>query len=140
MTIATESPQLERLKAVLSEIADLSHAQQILEWDARVSMPRAGAKARADVASILTQLAHGRFVSDEVGTLLAELDAAGHDPESVEGALIRVTRRDWERASRISSDGGIYVETKDKPNITDTQTCAFQFDEPKMTITWQHRT
>ena len=42
--------------------------------------------------------------------------------------------------SRISSDGGIYVQTKDKPNITDTQTCAFQFDEPKMTVTWQHRT
>jgi len=104
LTVATESPQLERLKAVLSEIADLSHAQQILAWDARVSMPRAGAKARADVASTLTQLAHGRFVSDEVGTLLAELDAAGHDPESVEGALIRVTRRDWERASRIPSE------------------------------------
>jgi len=104
LTVATESPQLGRLKAVLSEIADLSHAQQILAWDARVSMPRAGAQARADVASTLTQLAHGRFVSDEVGTLLAELDAAGHDPESVEGALIRVTRRDWERASRIPSE------------------------------------
>jgi len=42
--------------------------------------------------------------------------------------------------SRISSDGGIYVEKSSKANITDTQTCEFQFDEPKMTVTWQHRT
>jgi carboxypeptidase Taq len=104
LTVATESPQLDRLKAVLAEVADLSHAQQILEWDARVSMPRAGAAARADVASTVTQLAHGRFVSDEVRKLLDELDAAGHDPDSVEGALIRITRRDWERASRVPSE------------------------------------
>src|SRR6266576_4227060 len=104
LTVGIESPRLERLRAVLAEVADLSHAQQILEWDARVSMPRAGAAARADVASTVTQLAHGRFVSDEVGKLLDDLDAAGHDPDSVEGALIRITRREWERAARIPSE------------------------------------
>jgi len=104
LSVGTESPRLERLRAVLAEVADLSHAQQILEWDARVSMPRAGAAARADVASTVTQLAHGRFVSDDVGKLLADLDADGHDPDSVEGALIRITRREWERASRIPSE------------------------------------
>jgi len=104
LTVATESPQLERLQAVLAEIADLYHTQQILEWDARVSMPHAGAKARADVASTMTQLAHGRLVSDEVGKLLTDLDGAGHDPESAEGALIRITRREWQRASRIPSE------------------------------------
>jgi len=67
-------------------------------------MPRAGAAARADVASTVTRLAHGRFVSDDVGKLLADLDAAGHDPDSVEGALIRITRREWERARRIPSE------------------------------------
>src|SRR6185312_4195516 len=94
LTVATESPMLEQLKAVLAEVADLYHAGQILEWDARVSMPHAGAAARADVASTVTRLAHGRFISAEVGKLLDDLDAEGHDPESVEGALIRITRRD----------------------------------------------
>ena len=88
MTVTTESPRLQRLKAALAEIADISHAQQVLEWDARVSMPRAGAKARADIASTVTRLAHRRFVSDEIGKLLTELDGEGHDPESLEGALI----------------------------------------------------
>src|SRR3989442_3534235 len=101
LTVATESPLLERLKAVLAEIADLNHAQQILEWDARVSMPHAGAKARADVSATMTQLAHGRLVSDEVGKLLADLDGAGYDPGSVEGGLVPITRREWERAGRI---------------------------------------
>ena len=104
MKVATESPLLEQLKVVLAEIADLYHAQQILEWDARVSMPRAGAAARADVASTVTQLAHGRFISDEVGKLLDDLDTEGHDSDSVEAALIRITRRDWERAARIPSE------------------------------------
>ena len=104
MSVAAESPQLDELKAVLAEIADLYHAQQILEWDARVSMPHAGAAARADVASTMTQIAHGRFVSDEVGKLLDDLDAAGHDPDSVEGALIRITRREWERAVRVPAE------------------------------------
>ncbi|MGZ8692643.1 MAG: carboxypeptidase M32 [Gaiellaceae bacterium] len=104
MTVTAESPLLARLKAVLAEIADIYHAEQILEWDSRVAMPHAGAKARADVSSTLARLAHGRFVSDEVGNLLSDLDAAGHDPESVEGALIRITRREWERASRIPSE------------------------------------
>ena len=62
MTVTKESPLLEQLKAVLAEVADLYQAQQILEWDARVSMPHAGAAARADVASTVTQLAHGRFI------------------------------------------------------------------------------
>jgi carboxypeptidase Taq len=104
LTVATGSPLLERLKVVLAEIADLYHAQQILEWDARVSMPHAGAGARADVASTITQLAHGRFGSDKVGELLDDLGAEGHDPDSVEGALIRITQREWKRASRIPSE------------------------------------
>ena len=67
-------------------------------------MPHDGAQARADVAATVTRLAHGHFVSDEVGKLLDDLDAAGQDPDSVEGALIRITRREWERASRIPSE------------------------------------
>jgi predicted dehydrogenase len=42
--------------------------------------------------------------------------------------------------SRVSSNGGIYVERSGLANITDTQSAVFQFDDPKMTIAWQHRT
>jgi predicted dehydrogenase len=40
--------------------------------------------------------------------------------------------------TRVSSTGGIYVETGGKSNISDTQTAVFEY--PKLNITWQHRT
>jgi carboxypeptidase Taq len=100
-TVAT--PPFERLKEILAEIADVSHAEHILDWDARVSMPHAGAKARADVAATLAQLAHSRFVSDEVGELLERLDGE-RDTGSVDGALVRITKREWDRARRVPTD------------------------------------
>ena len=103
MTASVATPPLERLKEILAEIADLSHAEHILDWDARVSMPHAGTKARADVAATLAQLAHSRFASDQVGELLERVEGE-HDPETVEGALVRITRREWDRARRVPTD------------------------------------
>lgn len=42
---------------------------------------------------------------------------------------------DW--PNRISSHGGIYVQTDGKSNIADTQTAVFEFDG--FNCTWQHR-
>lgn len=39
---------------------------------------------------------------------------------------------------RVSSCGGIYVQTGGKSNITDTQTATFEYDG--LNLTWQHRT
>jgi carboxypeptidase Taq len=99
----TSSPPLEGLRTVLAEIADLQHAEMLLDWDSRVSMPHAGAAARADASATVGRLAHERFVSDEVGALLDELLPLEEelDPDSVDAALIRVTRRDWERSRRV---------------------------------------
>ena len=102
MSVATESPLLDRLRTALAEVADLNHAESVLDWDSRVSMPHRGALARANATATLTRLAHEKFVSDEIGALLDELrptEEAG--PDSPDGALIRVTRREWERAKRV---------------------------------------
>ncbi len=101
MIVATASPPLERLKAILAEISDLKHVESILDWDARVSMPPAGARARAEVSATLTRLGHERFVSDEVGELLDELKSVEEETDS---ALIRATRREWERARRVPTE------------------------------------
>jgi carboxypeptidase Taq len=99
LTIATQSSAVDRLKKALAEVADLNHAESVLDWDARVSMPPAGAGARAGVAATLTKLAHEKFVSDEIGELLEE--AAPGEGDSVDAALVRVTRRLWDRARRV---------------------------------------
>jgi carboxypeptidase Taq len=99
----TASPPLDRLRAVLAEVADLQHAEMLLDWDSRVSMPHAGAAARADASATVGRLAHERFISEEVGALLEGLAPLEEelDPDSADAALIRVTRRDWERARRV---------------------------------------
>jgi len=95
---------LEHLKRILGEVADLKHAEAVLDWDARVSMPPAGAEARAEVSATLTRNSHERFVGDDVGELLGELDGLDTDPASDEAALIRVTHRLWERTRRVPSE------------------------------------
>ncbi len=101
MTVAVGSPPLDRLKAILAELADLRHAQSIADWDSRVSMPPEGAQARADVLATLTRITHERFATDEVGKLLDELEVLDDETDA---ALVRVTRREWERARRVPSD------------------------------------
>jgi carboxypeptidase Taq len=103
LTLTTESPPLERLRSILAEIADINHAETVLDWDSRVSMPPAGAQARAEISATLTQAAHERFVSDEVGELLDELAPEAAE-NSVEAALVRVTHRLWDRACRVPGE------------------------------------
>jgi carboxypeptidase Taq len=94
------------LRALLAEIADLQHAEMLLDWDSRVSMPHAGAGARAAATATVGRLAHEKFISDEVGQLLADLAPLESelDPDSPDAALIRVTRRDWERFRRVPAE------------------------------------
>lgn len=40
--------------------------------------------------------------------------------------------------TRISSDGGIYMDKASKANITDTQVCTWEY--PDLNIVWNHRT
>jgi len=102
--VAAEAPsELAQLKLILSHVADLGHAETVLGWDSRVSMPPHGAAARAEIVGTLGRLTHERFVSDEVGDLLERLRPYEEtlDYDSYDASLLRVTRRDWERQRRI---------------------------------------
>lgn len=87
---------LQQLKDRLAVVADLRAAAAVLEWDQETYMPPGAAEARALQLSTLKRLAHEHFTDDEIGSLLDRLD--GDDP------LVRVTRRDFERATRLSPD------------------------------------
>jgi carboxypeptidase Taq len=90
-----------QLKEALGQIADLRHAEAVADWDSRVSMPPEGAEARANVVATLTRLAHERFVSDDVGELLGGLDGI---EDETDAALVRLTRREFDRARRVPSE------------------------------------
>ena len=93
----------EELRLRLNEVHDLGKAAGLAAWDQRTQMPPAGAAARAELLGTVTRLAHERFVSDEMGTLLDELESYGEslDYDSDEASLIRVARRDFEKLSRV---------------------------------------
>ncbi len=95
----------EELRRRLAEIADLVGAARLLTWDQRTMMPPAGAPARAEQLATLSRLAHEMLVSDEVGRLLERLApwAESLDPDRDEAALVRVTRRDYEKARSVPS-------------------------------------
>jgi carboxypeptidase Taq len=98
-----ELPACERLRARVADVVDLRGAGFLLTWDQATHMPPGGAPARARQIALLRQLAHERFVDPEVGRLLAaaEAEVAGLPADDVEAALVRVTRRDYERETAI---------------------------------------
>ena len=94
------------LKRHLGEVVDLRRVSSLLEWDQQTLMPSRAAELRADELGTLDRLAHERFTSPEVGRLLENLAQYEQtlDPESDEASLIRVTRRDWEKARKVPSE------------------------------------
>jgi carboxypeptidase Taq len=97
---------LADLKQRLAEVYDLERALGVLGWDQRTMMPAQGAAARAEAGATLAGLAHERFITDEIGRLLDELapHEAELDYDSDDASLIRVTRRDWEKARLVPSE------------------------------------
>ena len=98
--------KLAELELRLGEVSDLRAAAAVLDWDQQVLMPPAGAGVRAQRLATLERVAHERFVDERIGELLddlSELESA-LPPESDDASLIRVTRRDWEKARRVPSE------------------------------------
>jgi carboxypeptidase Taq len=96
-------PRFEQLKERLAEVDDLRNAASLLFWDQRVMMPPGGSAARADAIATISRIAQERFVASDIGELLEELRGLeeSSDYDSFEASLIRVTRRDFEKATRV---------------------------------------
>ncbi|HEU4702784.1 MAG TPA: hypothetical protein VFS37_09905, partial [Conexibacter sp.] len=95
------SNALTELRDRLAEIADLNAAGGLLGWDQQTMMPERAAPQRAEQLGTLGKLIHERFTDDAIGRLL---DQASPEPGSTDEALVRVTRRDWEKARRVPSE------------------------------------
>jgi carboxypeptidase Taq len=94
------------LKDRLAEIHDLDRARAVLAWDERTMMPPRGVAARAEQIVTLARIKHDKLTSDELARLLDELrpyeESLAYDSD--EASLIRVARRDHEKASRVPTE------------------------------------
>jgi carboxypeptidase Taq len=95
--------KLQELKERLLEIDDLKKAYAVLEWDQSTYMPPGGAKGRGRHMSTLARLAQEKFVDPAIGRLLDALQpyAESLPYDSNEASLVRLTRREYERALRV---------------------------------------
>jgi carboxypeptidase Taq len=97
---------MERLKERLGEIHDLNCAESVLSWDQQVNMPPGGGEQRAQHLSTLNRLIHSKFTSEETLKVLdeAEPETASLPEDHDDRCLIRVARRDYERARKLPTD------------------------------------
>ena len=92
---------LDELKSRLGDFHAVDAVTGLLAWDQRTVMPPAGFQHRADQMSVLQRLSHGMLIDPEVGRLLDELETRDLDPDSWDGALVRVARREYQKAVQV---------------------------------------
>ena len=100
-----EKPEqkLQELKTRLLEVGDLNHINALLNWDQSTYMPPGGAEARGRQSALLAQMSQEKFIDKEIGKLLDDLRPYEESLpyESDDASLIRVTRREYERALKV---------------------------------------
>jgi len=96
--------KLDRLKDLLAEVRSLGHVAAILSWDQQTNMPPGGAEDRGDQIATVSNIAHLKLTSDEIGTLLEDLKpyAVSLDPDSNDARLIKVASRAFNKEVKVS--------------------------------------
>jgi carboxypeptidase Taq len=98
--------KLKDLKNRLLEINDLESANAVLSWDQNTFMPPGGAALRARQSALLARLSQEKFTEPVIGKLLDDLQPFEESLpyDSDDASLIRVTRRQYERAVKVPAE------------------------------------
>jgi len=104
--MAEMEKKLEELKTRLAEINDLNNAASLLAWDQATYMPPGGAAARGKQLATLSTISQEKFIDPAIGRLLDDLEpyAESLPYDSDDASLIRVTRHDYEQATKVPAD------------------------------------
>ncbi len=90
----------------LRDVRDVQSAAAVLQWDRATYMPLGGATARGRQLATLRQVAHEKLCDPALGELLEDIEAEvdSYPYDSDEASLIRVARRDYDQARRVSGE------------------------------------
>ena len=100
------SDALSQLKERLTRVTDLERIGRLLGWDQQTMMPLAGVEHRAEHLATLRRISHELLADDATGRLLDELRPLEDSlpPDADDAALIRLARRDYEKAVRVPAE------------------------------------
>ena len=101
--MAKPEKKLQELKIRLLEVGDLNHINALLGWDQSTYMPPGGAEARGRQSALMARMGQEKFIDKKIGKLLDDLRSYEESLpyDSDDASLIRVTRREYERALKI---------------------------------------
>ncbi len=103
MPLPNKEPKLIELEHRLSEINDIESVVSLLRWDQATYMPPGGASARGRQIATLQHIVHTQSTDPVLGQLLEDLHPyeASLSYDSKAASLIRIARRDYQRAIRV---------------------------------------
>ncbi len=98
--------KIKQLKTLLGEIADLTAASALLDWDQQVNMASGAVEDRAQQQSTLARIIHIKSTAGELGKLLDDLEPVVKqlDPDSDEARLVKVARRDYTKLTKVPEE------------------------------------
>ena len=97
--MSNSAARYERFCELAKELADIGHAQGLLEWDQETCMPPRGVEARARSLGTLAGLRHEKFTAPELVDLVAALSDAGQEGDAA--VNVRLLQRDQARSLRL---------------------------------------
>ena len=97
----TQEDKLQLLKERMASLSDLGGASMTLFWDRQVYMPEGAVEGRADQLATISRIAHEILTDPETGGLVEALEDL--DPETDDGALVRISRRNYDKATKLPS-------------------------------------
>jgi carboxypeptidase Taq len=100
---AEYSPKMGALFALVAELTDLSHIMSVLGWDRQVLMPPGGVEERGMQLAALGKIMHEKFATDEVGELIADLEAEVGDlyADTDEARSVKVSKKAYEKQAKV---------------------------------------
>lgn len=97
------SEKMQELINLAAELDDLGHINALMGWDQQVYMPRGGSEERGVQSALIGRLMHEKFTSDEVGKLLADLEAEVGDlnADTDEARSVKVFKKAYEKQTKV---------------------------------------
>jgi len=95
--------QYEKLKAKLSQLADINFSAAVLGWDQEVNLPENAKAIRAQQLSTLSGLAYEAFINDEMRDLLEELNS-NNDLSEKEKVNVKQTKKYFDKQIKKPKD------------------------------------